>query len=59
MKQKLKMIAMTCMAFALIAACSNDLTDAVQSISWYTLDDGIKSAKQSDKKIFLYFRADW
>ncbi len=59
MKQKFKIFALACLAFPLMVACSSDSKDAFRNNSWYSLDEGIKIAGEMEKKVLLYFRADW
>jgi len=42
-----------------MVACSSGSKDALQNNRWYTLDEGIKIAGEMEKKLLLYFRADW
>ncbi len=59
MKQKFNMLAFVCLAIAMIVACSSGSNDAPQSTRWYSLHEGIKIAGEMEKKVLLYFRADW
>ena len=59
LKQKFNTFAAVCLTMALIGACSSGSTDALQKIHWYSLDEGIKKAVETEKKFILYFRADW
>jgi len=59
MKNLKNLLAIACLAFTLMVACSSDSTDALQNNRWYTLDEGIKIAGEMEKKVLLYFRADW
>ena len=59
MKQKLNILALACLAFSLMVACSSGSKDALRNIHWYSLNEGIKIAGEMEKKVLLYFRADW
>ncbi len=59
MKQKLNIIVLSCLAFTLMVACSSDSKALQKNIRWYSLEEGIKIAGESERKVFLYFRADW
>jgi len=59
MRNLKNILAITCLAFSMIAACSSGSTDALQNNHWYSLDEGIKIAGEMEKKVLLYFRADW
>jgi len=59
MKNLKNLLAIACLAFTLMVACSSGSKDALQNNRWYTLDEGIKIAGEMEKKVLLYFRADW
>jgi hypothetical protein len=59
MKQQLNIIVLSCLAFALTVACSSDSKALQKNIRWYSLKEGIKIAGERERKVFLYFRADW
>ena len=43
----------------LLSACSYQTPNALNNITWHSLDEGIKRAAELNKKVFIYFRADW
>lgn len=57
--QKLNRIVFSWLAFTLLVACSSDSKALDRKIRWYSLEEGIKIAGEREKKLFLYFRADW
>lgn len=59
MKKTFEIVTIALMIPALMAACSSDTMDAAHKIRWYSMGEGLVAAGESDKKVFLYFRADW
>jgi len=56
---KSKILIITCVILNVLFACSNQTASALNNINWNSLAEGVKKAADSDKKVFIYFRADW
>lgn len=46
-------------ALLLFPACSSHQDESSTVINWLPYAEGLKSAGEQGKKVFLYFRADW
>ncbi|CAB5087096.1 hypothetical protein D3OALGB2SA_1062 [Olavius algarvensis associated proteobacterium Delta 3] len=60
MSLSLKLITVAILLLPLLSGCgSQESVASLAKIGWQSYDAGLRQAAESDKKIFLYFRADW
>lgn len=59
MKIKLKSFLLLFLTAACLAAWTPKTPAAADGIRWHRYTDGVKAGEQKQKKIFLYFYADW
>lgn len=55
----IKLFPVVLIFFLLLPACSSNQEASSGVISWQTYGEGLQAAGTQDKKVFLYFRADW
>jgi thioredoxin-related protein len=58
MRFKIIALLMTVMLF-FIPACGSETATSPEKIKWLTYDEGMKQGKESGKKVFISFYADW
>ena len=60
MNRRCIVIAAASLLIPMLLSCgSQDSVNSLANFGWYAYDAGLRQAGASEKKIFLYFRADW